>query len=142
MLGSEGRNLWSDSQALLDFGFTNFARQVLVSSRQALGLFRVPLAGEVLIVATSELSRVVRISELREAVPEITLQLRRNLWPPLRPGQKVGEAVVSADGGEIGRVGLTVPTYIPLFTTGRLLVVFGGFLLMLGVIKGRRRWKR
>ncbi|MBS3939115.1 MAG: D-alanyl-D-alanine carboxypeptidase [Peptococcaceae bacterium] len=141
VLGSEGRSLWSDSQALLDFGFANFARQVLVNSRQALGLFRVPLAGEVLIVATSELSRVIRISELRKAVPEITLQLRRNLWPPLRPGQKVGEAVVTADGGEIGRVGLTVPAYIPLFTTGRLLAVFGGFLLMLGAIKGRRRWK-
>jgi len=142
VLGSEGRNIWSDSEALLDFGFANFARQTLVSGRQALGLFRVPLAGEVLAVAGSELSRVIKRSELEGRTYEVRLEFENNVWPPLKPGEKVGEAIVTADGAEIGRVNLTVPAYVPLVTLERIVLVATGIILTWVVIKGRRRRKR
>jgi len=140
VLGSEGRNLWSDAEALLNFGFNNYLRQVLVSARQTLGLFEVPLAGEVLVVAKSELSRVIRTAIASEALPHIELQRHKSLWPPLKPGQVVGEAIVTEDGAQIGRVELTVASYIPLVTVPRAGVVLVGMLLVLIVVKLRRRW--
>ncbi|MBS4055010.1 MAG: D-alanyl-D-alanine carboxypeptidase [Thermaerobacter sp.] len=142
VLGSEGRNLWSDSEALLNFGFNNFTRQVLVSARQTLGLLEVPLAGEVLVVAKNELSRVVRTAVVRQAVPHIDLELQKSLWPPLKPGQVVGEAIVTADGAQLGRVELTVPSYVPLFTAARVSIVIGVMTLFFAVVKLRRRWRR
>jgi len=142
VLSSEGRNLWSDSEALLNFGFNSYTNQVLVSARQTLGLFAIPLAGEVLVVAKSDLSRVIRTAIASESVPRIELQRQSSLWPPLKPGQVVGEAIVTVDGVQIGRVELTVPSYVPLLTFPRVGVVLVGLVLAWMGVKLRRRWRK
>jgi len=142
VLGSQGRAIWSDSEALLNFGFTNFARQTLVIRRQTLGLIRVPLAGEVLAVAGGEFSRIVKRSDLEGHSYEIRLQINNNVWPPLSPMKKVGEAIITSEGTEIGRVDLTVPTYVPLVTIGRVAMLATGLMVSILAFKRRKkRWK-
>lgn len=117
IMGSEGQNIWSDSEALLDYGFANYRRTVLFRNRQTLGVVDVPLAGPTIVVATAEYSFVSSAYGRPDAKFEIYPY--EALWPPLRPGDIVGEVVVRV-GGQVTVLPVTVAHYVPLFTPQRL----------------------
>lgn len=139
ILGSQGQAMWSDTTDLLEFGFNNYTRRVLVRDKQTVGVTRVPLAGEILLIAKGEVSRVYKTSEQLSLSTEVRLNGR--LLPPLKPGQEVGQIIIRNAGLEVARAALTVPVYIPLVTTPRII----GILCIVGFLGGatifRRRWR-
>lgn len=139
VLGSQGQNLWSDTRALLDFGFSNYRRQTIVHNKQTLGVTKVPLSGEVLIVAADGFARTIPRTESGDTTTEIMLHKR--LYPPLKPGDEIGEAIFRSDGKEIGRVSVTVPVYVPLVTTTRIIGILC-IAVLGGTVAIARRWKR
>lgn len=139
VLGAQGAQMWSDSTALLEHGFGAFRREILIRGRQTLGVVDIPLAGQVLLVAERELARTIARAEQGEYSTELIVKPR--LFPPLRPGDKLGEAVVTQEGEEIGRVYVTIPDYIPLLTSTRSLGLAGAVTLaiVLNTMMRRRR---
>ncbi len=139
VLGAQGAQMWSDSTALIEHGFAAFQREILIRGRQTLGVVEIPLAGQVLLVAERELTRTITRAERGEYSTE--LRVKPRLFPPLRPGDKLGEVVVTQGGQEIGRVHVTVPAYIPLLTSTRLLGLVVAISLGVGmrIIMRRRR---
>lgn len=143
VLGAQGAQMWSDSTALMEHGFAGFQREVLIRGRQTLGVVDVPLAGQVLLVAERELARTIARAERGEYSTELRVLPR--LFPPLRPGAKVGEVVVTQGGQEIGRVNITVPTHIPLLTYNRVLGLVGVVglgLILTGMMRRRRKCRK
>ncbi|MBS3950707.1 MAG: D-alanyl-D-alanine carboxypeptidase, partial [Peptococcaceae bacterium] len=128
ILGSQGQSMWTDTASLLDFGFSNYTRRVLVRDKQTIGVTRIPLAGEILLIAKGEVARVYKTSETLNLSTEVKVTDR--LLPPLRPGQVVGEIIIRNGGVEIARTALTVPVYIPLVTTPRII----GILCIMGFL--------
>ena len=139
VLGAQGTGLWSDSTALLEHGFAAFQREILIRGRQTLGVVDIPLAGQVLLVAERELARTIARSERGEYSTELRVLPR--LFPPLRPGFVLGEVIVTQGDKEIGRVSVTVPTYIPLLTPTRVLILAGAVSLSI-VLKFLMRRRR
>jgi D-alanyl-D-alanine carboxypeptidase (penicillin-binding protein 5/6) len=139
VLGAQGAQMWSDSTALMEHGFAAFQREVLIRGRQTLGVVNIPLVGQVLLVAERELARTIARAERGEYSME--LRVKPRLFPPLTPGAKLGEAIVTQGGREIGRVNITVPTHIPLLTSARVLGIAGAVSLglVLKVLMRRRR---
>lgn len=139
ILGSQGQAMWTDTNGLLNFGFNNYTRRVLVRDKQTIGVTRVPLAGEILLIAKGEVAAIYKTSEALSLSTEVKVTGR--LLPPLKPGQEVGEIIVRNAGVEIARAPLTVPVYIPLVTTPRVI----GVLCIVGFLGGaiifKRRWR-
>ncbi|HSL93916.1 MAG TPA: serine hydrolase, partial [Bacillota bacterium] len=132
ILGSQGQNIWSDSVLLLDHGFDNYRNNVLFRPRQTLGVVDVAFSGKVIVVAAAGYEFV---SSRNERPPtRVELYPYPSLWPPLKPGDLVGEAVVLVDGKR-SVVPLTVASYVPLFTPERLKIsgVVGGLILLYAV---------
>ncbi|MBT9155482.1 MAG: D-alanyl-D-alanine carboxypeptidase DacB [Firmicutes bacterium] len=140
VLGAQGAQMWSDSTALIEHGFAAFQREILIRGRQTLGVVEIPLAGQVLLVAERELTRTITRAERGEYSTE--LRVKPRLFPPLRPGDKLGEVVVTQGGQEIGRVHVTVPAYIPLLTSTRLLGLVVAISLGVGMKRLMRRRRK
>lgn len=139
ILGSQGQAMWTDTTSLLDFGYANYTRRILVIDRQTVGVTRVPLAGEILLIAKGEVSRVYKKSETLSLSTEVKVTNR--LMPPLRPGQEVGEIIIRNAGVEVARAALTVPVYIPLVTTPRIIGILCIVAFLGGAIIFKRRWR-
>lgn len=129
ILGSQGQAIWSDSAALLNYGFANYRNNVLFRPRQTLGLQDVALSGKVIVVSTEGHEFVTARGE--SPATRIEIHPYRPLWPPLWPGDIVGEVVVQVESQRTV-VPLTVAYHVPLFTPERLKVagVAGGLLLL------------
>ena len=142
ILGSQGQAIWSDSAALLNYGFANYRNNVLFRPRQTLGLQDVALSGKVIVVSTEGYEFVTARGE--SPATRIEIHPYRPLWPPLRPGDIVGEVVVQVESQRTV-VPLTVAYHVPLFTPERLKVagVAGGLLLLYlagsAIVTRRRR---
>ncbi|MDP3487661.1 MAG: D-alanyl-D-alanine carboxypeptidase family protein [Bacillota bacterium] len=136
ILGSQGQAMWTDTRSLLDFGFSNYTRRILVRDKQTVGVTRIPLAGEILLIAKGDVSRVYKTSEQLSLSTEVKVTNR--LLPPLRPGQEVGEIIIRNAGIEVARAALTVPVYIPLVTTPRII----GILCIVAFLGGAIIFKR
>lgn len=140
VLGAQGQAMWSDTTTLLEHGFATFTREVLIRQRQTLGVVDIPLAGQVLLVAENELART--ITRAAKGVYSTELHVKPRLFPPLRRGSRLGEAIVRQGDQEVGRVYVTVPAHVPLFTHMRLLVAAGLAALGVGLSLIVRRRKR
>ena len=142
ILGSQGQAIWSDSEALLDFGFAGYRRNVLFRARQTLGVVDVALSGKVIVVAAEGYEFVSARNE--RPATRVDVYPYKPLWPPLRPGDIVGEAVVQV-AGQRTVVPLTVANHVPLLTPERVKMagVVAGLLLFyaLGsaIVTRRRR---
>lgn len=138
VLGSQGTNMWSDTTTLLQYGFNNYVRRVVIMDKQTISVMRLPLAGETLVVAKGELVQVTGKNEQLDITTEV--RLAKRIWPPVKPGQEVGEIIIRNAGNEIARVALTVPVYIPLVTGTRLKGIL--FISMLLGATLLLRWRR
>ncbi|MFX4261401.1 D-alanyl-D-alanine carboxypeptidase family protein [Pelotomaculum propionicicum] len=108
VMKSEGTNIWSDSSALLDYGFTDFKTVTLAEAGKH--ITDIPLKFGVL-----ENTPVVTAGAMKYNVPltgqtEITSKavLNENLKAPAKAGIKAGELAFYADGRELGRVDLVL----------------------------------
>ncbi len=90
-------NDWADHQSLYDYGFSAYPAKRLAQLGQELA----SRDGVPLIAADSFAWPLGQGEAL-----ETSLELDRPLSAPLRVGEKVGEAVFSLNGEEVGRVGL------------------------------------
>ncbi len=103
-------NDWADHQALYEYGFAAYpARRLAVLGQP---LRRVPVEGgvqkNVALVAVESFFWPVADGEK----PETRLELSNSLTAPLAAGTKVGQAVFTLDGAEIGRVDLLCGEYV------------------------------
>ena len=90
-------NDWADHQSLYDYGFSAYPAKRMAQ----LGHELARKDGIPLIAADSFAWPLAQGETL-----ETSLELDRELTAPLRAGARVGEAVFSLDGREVGRVGL------------------------------------
>lgn len=96
---------WADHTALLDFGFSNYQRERVIQAGElvcqmptvgSLSPFCPVLAGEELTLCLAQDEQVQR-----------TLRLEREMLEgPLPAGLRVGEAIYTIDGQEVGRIPL------------------------------------
>jgi len=139
VLASPGTAMWTDTTDLLEYGFKNYTSHVLIRDKQTLGLAKIPLAGEVIVIAQGGLYKVTKSSEKLKTSSE--LRFHQRLFPPLKPGQEIGEVIVRSDGVELGRVSITVPMYVPLVTKTRVIGIVCAVALMGSAFILKRRWK-
>lgn len=105
VMKSEGLNIWSDSAALLDYGFMNFKTVTLSEAGE--------LAGDVpVIYGKSDKAPVITAETLKYNFPldsqaAVTSKAELHmLKAPAGAGSKAGELVFFAAGQELGRVDL------------------------------------
>lgn len=92
-------NDWADHQSLYDYGFSTYpAKRMAQLGHELAKQDGVPL------IAADSFAWPLGQGETLET----GLELDRPLTPPLRAGTRVGEAVFSLNGKEVGRVGLLV----------------------------------
>lgn len=97
-------NDWADHQALYEYGFSTYPAQRLAVLGQEIG--RIPVQGAVQsTVPLVAADHFLWPSEEREAV-ESRIELDEPLTAPLIAGTKVGQAIFTLQGKEIGRVDL------------------------------------
>jgi D-alanyl-D-alanine carboxypeptidase len=97
-------NDWADHQALYEYGFSTYPAQRLAVLGQEIG--RIPVQGAVQsTVPLVAADHFLWPSEEREAV-ESRVELDEPLTAPLIAGTKVGQAIFTLQGKEIGRVDL------------------------------------
>ena len=92
-------NDWADHQSLYDYGFSAYPAKRMAQ----LGHKVAEEAGIPLIAADSFAWPLAQGEAL-----ETSVKLERDLTGPLRAGTRVGKAVFSLNGKEVGRVGLLI----------------------------------
>lgn len=148
VLGSEGANIWTDSTALLDYGFANFRTVEVVAPGEGIkevpvkkGASRVKLLTETGLYYTAAKNEEINTTSKVELFPEISA--------PIVKGQKLGEIMYLKDGREIGRVSLVAAEKVDKKTlVGSSVIgpVFGGsavigLALLFGAAR-RRKFRR
>lgn len=146
VLKSGSGQVWSDTTALLDYGFYRFREVVLVNQGERVGSLPVVRGdGEVRLQAESDLTYVLSYDESAQIRWEIRLD--RELVAPLRQGEKVGTLTVRHGAGDIGQVPLVVGQdvvraggwYRSLLTGGLLA---GGLVIIIGLIRFSNQRRR
>jgi D-alanyl-D-alanine carboxypeptidase (penicillin-binding protein 5/6) len=98
---ADGDRVFDDSAALLNYGFDAFTKVAVVRGGQAIPPVQIQGAS-VPIEAARGLVRLVRSDRLREV--HIDAAIAPGIVLPVRAGQRVGEAVISAHGIVLGTV--------------------------------------
>ncbi len=106
-------NDWADHQNLYEYGFSHYPAKRAATAGEILG--RLPLAGglerSVAAASTSGFSWPLAEGETLET----TLVPDQTLTAPLRTGERVGQAVFTVNGKEVGRVELRcAQTVLPM----------------------------
>lgn len=92
-------NDWADHQSLYDYGFSAYP-----AKRMAQLGHEVAVEAGIPLIAADSFAWPLAQGE----VLETSVKLERDLTGPLRAGTRVGEAVFSLNGKEVGRVGLLI----------------------------------
>ncbi|NLG87539.1 MAG: D-alanyl-D-alanine carboxypeptidase, partial [Firmicutes bacterium] len=94
VLKSEGENVWSDAQRLLDWGFTNFSTTLLVHSGDQFGTIPVKRGEIDKIVATADRDLKATLpKESVDLVQAVVQELPASLTAPVDKGQILGKVV-------------------------------------------------
>lgn len=148
VFGSEGNNIWTDSTALLDYGFANFRTIELVAPRTKVkevpvkrGVTGVQLVTETGLYYSAEKNEKIKTTDKVELFPDISA--------PIAKGQKLGEVRYFEDGREIGTVSLVAAEKVikkPLAGSSLIGPVFGGsavigLVILFGSAR-RRKFRR
>jgi D-alanyl-D-alanine carboxypeptidase (penicillin-binding protein 5/6) len=150
VLKTEGNHIWTDSIALLDYGFNGYNNVVLAEAGKLVG--EVPVrfgADEFVPVQTGySLSYNFPKDESADYRPEVKLAARVNA--PVKAGAKLGEVVFFAGDRELGRVDLIAQKQVERKILAHIwpwLIVPPVLFSLLLLIRlhnqaSRRRWKR
>ncbi len=149
VLASEGNNIWTDTQSLLDYGFANFRTIQLVAPGAHVkevavrrGVSDVRLVTEAGVYYTAASGEQVNTTSRVELFPEITA--------PIVAGQKLGEVRYYKENREIGTVGLIAAGQVarkPLASPAVIGPLFGGtaiigLMVMFGFVRRSRMRRR
>lgn len=146
LLNGQASALYSDAGAILDYGFTNFEPLPVVRQRERISTVNVSRGtGRVDLFAGGSFYYNFSIGQPQDLTRRV--QLDQDLKAPLAAGQKVGELILSADGREVGRVGLITMQPVERFPGRLWLFLITGLVIMfvpLAVIRraARRRRRR
>ena len=126
-------DLWSDSEALLNYGFDNWQATIFARIDRPVTTARVfgGREGRIDVIATQELAEVLPKGMANRT--KVKFKLHR-LVAPVQPGQEVGQALLLQDGKQIATASLlandgTNPTW--WLTTSRVL---GKIILTLTIL--------
>lgn len=149
ILGSEGANVWSDAQALLDYGFTNFstvlhkkAGIIVQTAKVAGGVSSVTLVTEKDFYYTTAKGKKLTVSEI--------IDLDDDISAPVMKGRVLGQLKFTAEGREIGAVNLVAQNDVQAKKSAISKTASSGNSLLVGVLalgiltawKMRRRRRR
>ena len=102
VLGSNNKQIWSDSKELLDYGFNNFYTQTLAHSGDIIEHLEID-EQQLEIAVASDLTYLQ--SKLNPIHPQAKIHILP-LETPVEKGDKVGEVQFFADGKEVGKLDL------------------------------------
>lgn len=150
VLKTEGENIWTDSKALLDYGFDNYKNVCLTEAGKNAGevAIRFGAAESVPVLTGCSLNYNFANDENADFRPEV--QLAASVTAPVKAGAKLGEVVYFAGDREIGRVDLIAQEQVerkvlahiwPWLITAPVLF-FLLVLIRLHNLARRKRWKR
>jgi len=121
--GKDGRRLitvvlhsgdrYRDAIRLLDYGFSQIESVDLCRAKEPVGCLAV--GGGIYLAVTVMAEREVNADLLRSDLPELRREINLNssVEAPVRPGQKLGEAVFYLRGQELARVSLVAAEAVP-----------------------------
>lgn len=149
ILKSEGENVWSDAQRLLDWGFENFANHTVVRSGERLGNVTVKHGRAEKVGAIAERDLKVTLAKGDEDRVQVSLQeLPPCLTAPVEGGQVLGKAVFTVGEKTVGQVPLVAaedvrrPPISWRFWLGLVIVLWLIFELIIWDVRRRRRRMR
>ncbi len=149
VLKSEGENVWSDAQRLLDWGFTNFSTTLLVRSGEQFGTIPVKRGeiDKIVAIADRDLKATLP-KESVDLVQAVVQELPASLTAPVDKGQILGKVVFTVNGEKIGEVPLVAAEDVPRppkrwwFWLGLLLLLWLIGALTVWDVRRRRRRMR
>lgn len=106
------RRQFSESRALLKWGFANFERRQIVDTQTPLAQVEVTLSDEdhVLVRPESELTCTLPKGTKPESIQQKIVLDQQTVEAPVAEGQRLGELIMTLDGKELGRVDLVAVT--------------------------------
>jgi len=143
VLKSQGPALWTDSAALLDYGFTNFPRVTLVSAGQEIGEIPVPRGAEPLRVAAGA-DWAWCLPAGNPSAVGWDLRVAPDLEAPVAKGRQVGTLVLRFEGREIGSVPLRAANAVEKQRAPFWMYIAppAGLLVLLPVVRRAARRRR
>lgn len=140
VLKTEGKNIWSDTRTLMDYGFANYKLAHVVSKGQQIGLIPVKFGDSVPAVTARELAYTFP----QNAQPHIERVIKWNslIMAPLAKGEKVGKLKMLADGKAVASVDLVAAKAVErkFYTQWWLwLLILGGGAAVIRRLQVRRR---
>ncbi len=147
---SEGNNIWSDSRALLDYGFNEFTKISLIDAGKCVAEVPVQYGVTETVPVQTGFSLTYNIPvNSREKIDQEIL-LDNSLVAPVKAGSKVGELVFYAGDRELGRVDLLAQRDVERKILARwwpYLLLFTGLVILIFIIylhnlARHRRWQR
>jgi D-alanyl-D-alanine carboxypeptidase (penicillin-binding protein 5/6) len=150
VLKTEGSNIWTDSTALLDYGFSAFNNVCLTEAGKFAGEIpvRYGVVDSVPVQTGSSLNYNFTLGNTADFRQEV--KLAANVTAPVKPGIKLGEMVFYAGDRELGRVDLIAQKQVnrkllariwPWFTPVPVLLVLLLFVRQHNITR-RRRWAK
>lgn len=106
------RRQFSESRALLKWGFANFERRQIVDTQTPLAQVEVTLSDvdHVLVRPAGELTCTLPRDTDPESIRQQIVLERQTVEAPVAEGQKLGELIMTLDDKELGRVDLVAVT--------------------------------
>ncbi len=99
-------NDWNDHEILLDFGFSKYKKQTVVSPYQV--EYNIPVCGSYQSSLTASNREGFAVILPKDSVPKIEKRIegRRFLFAPVSPGECVAYAVLTVNGNTVARIPL------------------------------------
>ncbi|ADL07545.1 D-alanyl-D-alanine carboxypeptidase family protein [Thermosediminibacter oceani] len=147
VLKSQGRNIYSDAQALLDYGFDNFEKKDVINKGQIIDKIDVKYGTPVDLLAASDFTAVVE----KGSGP---IDVKKNIYPgvkaPVVKGQVLGNLDFYQGGSKIGSVALVAATDVPrkiytrwwFWTSALIMLTYVPFRISVGIKRYKRHKQR
>ncbi|MCF6096630.1 D-alanyl-D-alanine carboxypeptidase [Thermovorax subterraneus] len=144
VLKSQGRNIYADAKALLEYGFNNFEKRELIKKGEVVEKLPVRFGTPVDLVTSADFSAVV---ERGSAPIEIKKNIPADIKAPVAKGQVLGTLEFYQDGAKIGSIPLVAAADVPRKIYTRwwfwpsLLIglIYVPFRISVGIKRYRRR---
>lgn len=104
VLKSQGKNIWSDAKALLDYGFSNFVFMDIIDSRETVTTIDVKYGGWLPLITEKDFKYTMP-EDIHGNIEE-KIVIKNDVVAPIKKGQVMGEIQYTINGQVIGRVNL------------------------------------
>jgi D-alanyl-D-alanine carboxypeptidase (penicillin-binding protein 5/6) len=143
VLKSRGRNIWSDAESLLNYGFDNFQKEDVITKGTVIAREKVKFGGQVELETSTDFTAV-----LPKGGSPITqkMVLKPRLTAPVKKGDVLGELEFYSGNEKVGSVELVAKNDIPRKIYTRwwfwpvciLMALYTPFRILVGIRRYRR----